>query len=87
MLDNIGVPYSSINLPQRRRRRSRPPTRTSRRLEDGAPAHRRLLRTLRARLRNDYPDTPFFFLPADIFSQVLNFGLPAPIDVQVVGPT
>jgi hypothetical protein len=34
----------------------------------------------------EYPDLTFFFQPADIVSQILNFGLPAPIDVQVVGP-
>jgi len=40
---------------------------------------------LRKRLHEKYPDFTFFFQPADIVSQILNFGLPAPIDVQVVG--
>ncbi len=40
---------------------------------------------LRKRLREDFPDMTFFFQPADITSQIVNFGLPAPIDLQVVG--
>src|SRR5665213_941072 len=40
---------------------------------------------LRKRLRADFPDMNFFFQPADITSQIVNFGLPAPIDLQVVG--
>jgi multidrug efflux pump subunit AcrB len=40
---------------------------------------------LRARLNVLYPSTTFAFLPADIVSQILNFGLPAPLDVQVSG--
>jgi multidrug efflux pump subunit AcrB len=40
---------------------------------------------LRRILRDKFPDTVFFFQPANITSQILNFGLPAPIDLQVVG--
>src|SRR5579863_334042 len=40
---------------------------------------------LRKILRDKFPDTTFFFQPANITSQILNFGLPAPIDLQVVG--
>ena len=40
---------------------------------------------LRKRLRHDFPDMTFFFQPANITSQIVNFGLPAPIDLQVVG--
>ena len=40
---------------------------------------------LRKRLRQRFPDMSFFFQPANITSQILNFGLPAPIDLQVVG--
>ncbi|GAB2571321.1 efflux RND transporter permease subunit [Spirosoma areae] len=43
------------------------------------------VRELRARLREEMPDVTYFFLPADIVSQILNFGLTAPIDVQVSG--
>ncbi len=40
---------------------------------------------LRKRLHEKFPDMTFFFSPANITTQILNFGLPAPIDVQVVG--
>ena len=40
---------------------------------------------LRKRLRERFPDTTFFFEPANITTQILNFGIPAPIDLQVVG--
>ena len=40
---------------------------------------------LRKDLHDRFPDTTFFFLPANMTTQILNFGLPAPIDVQVVG--
>jgi len=43
------------------------------------------VRKLRAALRRAYPGTTFFFLAPDISTQVLNFGIAAPIDVQVVG--
>jgi multidrug efflux pump subunit AcrB len=41
---------------------------------------------LRRRLPRQFPGTTFAFLPADITTQVVNFGLPAPIDLQVIGP-
>lgn len=40
---------------------------------------------LRKRLREKFPDMSFFFQPADITSQIVNFGIPAPIDLQIVG--
>jgi multidrug efflux pump subunit AcrB len=40
---------------------------------------------LRARLNRDFPETTFYFLPADIVNQTINFGLPAPFDIQIVG--
>jgi len=43
------------------------------------------VRTLRRELPRAYPGVTFFFQPADMVNQVLNLGLPAPIDVQVVG--
>ena len=42
--------------------------------------------TLREQLPQRFPDLEFFTQPADIVSQILNFGLPAPIDIQVGGP-
>jgi multidrug efflux pump subunit AcrB len=44
------------------------------------------IKELRVRLAHDFPGTTFSFPPADIVSQILNFGTPAPIDVQIVGP-
>jgi multidrug efflux pump subunit AcrB len=44
------------------------------------------VREMRRRLPIQFPDLTFFFQPADIVGQILNFGLPAPIDVQVAGP-
>ncbi|SDP00926.1 efflux RND transporter permease subunit [Afipia sp. GAS231] len=43
------------------------------------------IKTMRERLPQQFPGTSFAFLPADIVSQVLNFGVPAPIDLQVAG--
>jgi multidrug efflux pump subunit AcrB len=45
----------------------------------------RWMKTLRETLPREYPGVTFFFQPADIVSQILNFGLPAPIDVQITG--
>jgi multidrug efflux pump subunit AcrB len=44
------------------------------------------LKRLRDELPKRFPDVEFFAQPADIVSQILNFGLPAPIDIQVTGP-
>jgi multidrug efflux pump subunit AcrB len=43
------------------------------------------VKTLREKLAAAFPDLSFYFQPADIVSQILNFGLPAPIDIQVAG--
>ena len=53
------------------------------------PTHRptaEYLKALREQLPRRFPDLEFFTQPADIVSQILNFGLPAPIDIQVTGP-
>ena len=44
------------------------------------------VRGLRGKLAREFPGITFYFLPADIVTQILNFGLPAPIDVQIDGP-
>ncbi|HEY3731965.1 MAG TPA: efflux RND transporter permease subunit [Steroidobacteraceae bacterium] len=87
LIDNIGVPYSGINLSYS----------TSGPVGTGdadimialRPDHKRAtadyVRMLRAQLRDDFPGTTFAFLPSDIVNQILNFGLPAPLDVQIVG--
>jgi CzcA family heavy metal efflux pump len=45
----------------------------------------RYVKELRSQLQKQFPNLTFFFQPADIVTQILNFGLPAPIDVQVQG--
>jgi multidrug efflux pump subunit AcrB len=53
------------------------------------PGHRPTdlyIHELRRKLPREFPGVAFYFLPADIISQILNFGLPAPIDIQVSGP-
>jgi multidrug efflux pump subunit AcrB len=87
ILDNIGLPYSGFNIAL-----SDSATIGS---FDGEilvslkPEHASTwgyIRDLRQRLNRQFPDLTFFFQPADIVGQILNFGLPAPIDVQVIGP-
>jgi multidrug efflux pump subunit AcrB len=86
IVDNIGLPYSGINLTYS----------TSAPVGPGdadvfvalKPKHHPsadYARTLRRTLTQEFPSTTFTFLPADIVSQTLNFGLPSPIDVQIVG--
>ncbi len=41
---------------------------------------------LRERLAQEFPGTQFFFQPADMIGQILNFGVPAPVDIQLIGP-
>jgi multidrug efflux pump subunit AcrB len=86
ILDNIGLPVSGINL-----------TYDSASPIGNADAdvlvtlntkHKptvQYVKTLRTALNTDFPGVSFGFLPADIISQILNFGLPSPIDIQIVG--
>jgi multidrug efflux pump subunit AcrB len=55
-------------------------------LNEGHRPTAEYVRTLRERLPREYPGVTFSFPPADIVSQILNFGAPAPIDLQVRGP-
>jgi multidrug efflux pump subunit AcrB len=55
-------------------------------LNEGHRATAGYVKTLRIVLPQSFPGSTFSFLPADIVSQILNFGSPAPIDVQVSGP-
>ena len=84
--DNIGLPYSVLNLQHA----------TSGIFgagdadilvslkEDHSPTAD-YVRTLREKLPHEFPGTTFFFLPSDIVTQILNFGLPAPMDIQIEG--
>ena len=87
LLDNIGVPYSGINLSYSTSAPIGPgdaDIMIALRSEHHRPTAE-YVRTLRAQLREEFPSTTFSFLPSDIVSQILNFGLPSPFDVQVVG--
>ena len=87
MLDVQGTPYSGINLSLSEGALISPAD--SQILISLRPGHAPTddyMQALRASLRRDYPDATFFFLAPDISTQVLNFGLAAPIDLQVIGP-
>jgi len=86
VIDNIGLPYSSINLSYSNSAPIGPGDADI--LVSLAEKHRpteEYVHDLRLRLTQEFPGVTFAFLPADIVSQILNFGLPAPIDVQVRG--
>ena len=87
MLDNIGLPYSGINIALSDSATVGP--------MDGeilislAKKHTptaKLIAMLRRTLPQKFAELQFFFQPADIVDQVLNFGQPAPIDVRISGP-
>ncbi|MBS1855377.1 MAG: efflux RND transporter permease subunit [Acidobacteria bacterium] len=86
VLDEIGLPYSSINSIYSNSSPIGPADAdifVS--LSAGHRPTEDYVRALRASLPREFPGTAFYFLPDDIVSQILNFGLPAPIDVQIVG--
>jgi CzcA family heavy metal efflux pump len=86
IIDTIGLPYSSINLSYS----NSAPIGTGDvdilvSLSNGHRPTAQYVHDLRLRLPEEFPGVTFSFLPADIVSQILNFGLPAPIDIQIVG--
>jgi len=86
ILDNIGLPISGINLSYNDSGTTGPADADI--LVALKPGHRPTpdyVRSLRRALNRDFPGTTFYFLPADIVSQTISFGLPAPFDVQVLG--
>ncbi len=87
MLDVMGTPYSGINLSLSEGALISPADAQIMIAlrEDHRPTSEYLAK-LRHVLREKYPEMTFFFLAPDISTQVLNFGLAAPINVQVVGP-
>jgi len=85
LIDNIGVPYSGINLSLSEGALiSSADAQILLSLKEGHAPTPDYVRKLRSKLNDEYPETTFFFLPPDISTQVLNFGLPAPIDLQIV---
>ncbi len=86
ILDNIGLPYSPINFMHSTSGligAGDADILVSLKVNHHATAD--YIQRLRETLPSEYPGTTFYFLPSDIVTQVLNFGLPAPIDVQIEG--
>ena len=86
IVDNIGLPFSGINMAYQNTGTIGPEDGDAliSLKEDHAPTAA-FIKQLRTILPQQFPGTTFSFLPADIVSQILNFGLPAPIDAQVIG--
>jgi multidrug efflux pump subunit AcrB len=87
ILDNIGLPYSSLNLSYST---SAPVGASDADIQvqltrDHHPSEQYIER-LRGVLAHEYPGVTFYVVPVDIVTQILNFGLAAPIDIQIVGP-
>jgi multidrug efflux pump subunit AcrB len=86
ILDNVGLPYSTINLMHSTSGligAGDADILVSLREKHSATAD--YVQRLRETLPREYPGTTFYFLPSDIVTQVLNFGLPAPVDIQIEG--
>jgi multidrug efflux pump subunit AcrB len=87
IVDNIGIPYSGLNLSYST---SAPigPEDADIQVQLTAKHHptEEYVDELRGVLAREYPGVTFYVLPVDIVTQILNFGLSAPIDVQIVGP-
>jgi multidrug efflux pump subunit AcrB len=86
IVDNIGLPYSGINMAYQNTGTIGPEDGDALiSLKEDHAATATFIKQLRTVLPQKFPGATFSFLPADIVSQILNFGLPAPIDVQVIG--
>jgi multidrug efflux pump subunit AcrB len=87
VLDNIGLPISNINyIYNRSGLTGAADADVLVSLKEKHHPTDDYVRTLREKLPRDFPGTTFYFIPADIVTQILNFGLPAPIDIQIDGP-
>jgi multidrug efflux pump subunit AcrB len=86
IVDNIGLPFSGINMAYQNTGTIGPEDGDALiSLKEDHDATAGYVKALRTALPQKFPGTTFSFLPADIVSQILNFGLPAPIDVQIIG--
>jgi multidrug efflux pump subunit AcrB len=86
IIDNIGLPYSGINLTYSNSgvaSAADADIYVSLKEKHGPTAE--IIRKVRERIHRDFPGITASFPPADIVAQILNFGLPAPFDVQIVG--
>jgi multidrug efflux pump subunit AcrB len=87
MLDNMGIPNSGINLSLSDGSLISPADgEILISLKQGHHPTAQYMRSLRQELPKAFPDESFFFGAADIVTQVLNFGLSAPIDIQIESP-
>ncbi|MCW8397508.1 efflux RND transporter permease subunit [Legionella sp. PATHC038] len=86
IVDNIGLPVSGINLSYSNSATNGPEDADILiSLKDGHRPSPSYVHQLRSVLRERFPQVTFAFLPADIVNQIINFGLPSPIDIQVIG--
>lgn len=86
ILDNIGVPTSGINTSYSNNGTfGTGDAEILISLKKGHKPTDEYVRQMRLELPQSFPGNAFFFQPADIVSQILNFGLPSPIDVQIIG--
>ncbi len=86
ILDNVGLPYSGINLALSDTATVGPMDgEILVSLNERHDSTAGIVRRLREQLPQRFPQLQFFFQPADIVNQVLNFGQPAPIDIRVTG--
>jgi len=88
ILDNLGLPYSGINLSYSNAGTfgtSDAEILVQLKKEHQKKTTAEYINALREKLPQTFPGVQFFFQPADIVTQILNFGTPAPIDVQIVG--
>jgi multidrug efflux pump subunit AcrB len=87
VLDNIGLPVGGVNLAFSDAVTSGPfDGEMLVSLKGGHKSTWNYVKEIRHRLKYQMPDYEFFTQPSDIVGQILNFGLPSPIDIQVVGP-
>ncbi len=86
IIDNIGLPYSGLNLSYSTSAPVGPADAdiTVSLAKDHHPTEA-YVEKLEANLSQQFPGNMFYTLPVDMVTQILNFGLPAPIDIQVVG--
>ena len=86
IIDNLGLPYSGINTSYNNTGTVSPADGDILvSLKEGHDPTNDFVRKIRLEMRKQFPDVTVWFPPADIVAQILNFGLPAPIDVQIVG--
>jgi multidrug efflux pump subunit AcrB len=86
MTDNIGMPISGINMTYNNTGVMGPSDGDIQiKLKEDHPPTENYVKAMREQLPQLFPGTSFAFLPADIVNQILNFGAPAPIDLQVRG--